>query len=163
MRAGPLLFFFTKMLSGSNSFDTHGIVNQADQISLPITFIEPLDGRAGKSRALKTKIKPLTDCTVFDLAFPAMVRFAGILAAAPQAGFLFFQMHITDRTGNPAGRQHGREYIGVHLHDWVTMFPYLSRASYCFRYFISFSFAISLCTLVSSPVSPSFPYNNIID
>jgi hypothetical protein len=48
MRARPLFFFFEQMLSCTNGFDSNGIVDQADLIPLPVTFIKALDGHTGK-------------------------------------------------------------------------------------------------------------------
>ena len=104
------------MLLCAHCFDTNRIVNQADLVSLPIAFVEPLDDCAGKGGTLEAKINPLIGGTVFYFAFSAMFRLAGILPAASQARLFFFQMHIADRTGDPAGCQHGWGYGSVYSH-----------------------------------------------
>jgi hypothetical protein len=116
MRAGPLLLFFEEMLSCPNGLDTDGTFDQADLVSLPVTFIQALDGCTGKCRTLEAEINPFVVCTVFYFTFPAMLRLAGILPAAAQTRLLFFQMYITDGTVHPAGRQQGCGYIHMNFH-----------------------------------------------
>jgi hypothetical protein len=165
MRTSPPFFFFTKVLPGARGFDAQGIVNQTDLIPLPVAFIETFDDCTGKRRALEAKLKSLTGRTVFDFTFPAVLRLAGVLPAAAQTRLLLFQVHIADRAGDPAGRQHIRRDSGIHFHDTFTMFPdlALSKDSYCLRYFISSSFAINVCTFASSPSSASFADNSSMD
>ena len=78
MGARPLFFFFVQMLFHPGSFGADAILDQADLIPLPVTFVQSLDGSAGKCRTLETKINPLTGGTVLDLAFPAMFGLAGV-------------------------------------------------------------------------------------
>jgi hypothetical protein len=120
VRTGPLLFFFAQTLLFTNCFDTHTILDQADLVSLPVAFVEALDGRTGKGRAPEAEIESVTNCTVFDPALPAMFGLACILPAAAQACFLLSQMHITDRAGDSAGCQHARGDFGVHFHGWLS-------------------------------------------
>ncbi len=114
--ARPLFFFFEQMLFHANSFGADTILDQADLIPLPVTFIQPLDGCAGKCRALETKINPLADSTIFDLALPAMFGLAGILSATTETGLLFAKMHIADRAGDSAWSEHVRWDFGVCFH-----------------------------------------------
>ena len=108
------------MLIHTNSFHTQGILDQADLVSLPVAFVEALDGRTGKGRAPEAEIESVTNCTVFDPALPAMFGLACILPAAAQTWLLLSQMHITDRAGDSAGRQQGRGDLGIHFHDWLS-------------------------------------------
>jgi len=101
------------MLFYADSFDANGIVDQTDLISLPITFVEALDGSTGKRRALEAKINTIAGRAVFNFAFPAMFRFTGILSAAPQTRLFLSQMQMTDCTCHPTWRQHCYGYIRV--------------------------------------------------
>ena len=137
--ACPLFFFFEQMLFHPDSFGADAILNQADLIPLPVTFVQPLDGGAGKGRTLETKINPLAGDAIFDLAFPAMFGLAGVLSATTEAGLLFFEMHVADGAGDSAWSEHVRWDFDICFHQ--ALFA-LSSASYCFRYFGSCSFAI---------------------
>jgi hypothetical protein len=112
----PFFFFFEQMLFHVDSFGADAILDQADLIPLPVTFIQPFDGGAGKCRALETKINPLAGDAVFDFALPAMLGLAGVLSATTEAGLLFAEMHIADRTGDSARSQHVRWDFRVCLH-----------------------------------------------
>jgi hypothetical protein len=114
--ARPLFFFFKQMLFYADSFDMDAILDQADLIPLPVTFVQPLDGRAGKCRTFETKNNSLTGGAVFDFALPAMFGLAGILSAATEAGLLLAERHIADRTGDSAGSQHVRWNCGDYFH-----------------------------------------------
>jgi hypothetical protein len=46
--ACPLFFFFEQMPFRTDSFGANTIVNQADLVLLPVTFVKALDGYAGK-------------------------------------------------------------------------------------------------------------------
>ena len=112
----PLFFFFEQMLFHPNSFCADAILDQADLIPLPVTFVQPLDGGAGKRRTLKAKSNPLTGGTIPDLALPAMFGLAGILSAATEAGLLLAEMHIADGAGDSARSEHVCWDFGVCLH-----------------------------------------------
>jgi hypothetical protein len=119
--ARPLFFFFEQMLFHPHGFDADAILDQADLIPLPVAFVQPLDGDAGKRGTLETKINPLTGGTVLDLAFPAMFGLAGVLSAATQAGFLFLEMHIADSAGDSARSQHVHWDFCEHFHKRISI------------------------------------------
>ncbi len=112
----PLFFFFEQMLLYPHSFGADSILDQADLIPLPVAFVQPLDGRAGKGRTLETKIKSLAGGAIFDLAFPAMFGLAGVQSTTTEAGFLFLEMHIADCAGDSARSQHVCWDFGVCFH-----------------------------------------------
>ena len=109
------------MLFQPDSFSADAILNQADLIPLPVTFVQPLDGGAGKRGTLETQINPLAGGTVLDLALPAMFGLAGILSATAEAGILFLKMHIADRAGDSAWSQHVRWGFSEHFHEWTSI------------------------------------------
>jgi hypothetical protein len=104
------------MLFQADSFGADAILDQADLIPLPVAFVQPLDGCAGKCRTLETKITPLAGDAVFDLAFPAMFGLAGVLSAATETGLLFAKMHIADGAGDSAWSEHVCWDFGVCFH-----------------------------------------------
>jgi hypothetical protein len=106
--ARPLFFFFEQMLFHSNSFGANAVLDQADFVFLPVAFVQPLDGGAGKCWAFETKIKSLTGDAIFDLALPAMFGVAGVLSVTAEAGLLFSEMHIANRAGDSAWSEHVR-------------------------------------------------------
>jgi hypothetical protein len=105
----------------TDSLESHGVFDQTDLVSLPIAFVEALDGRTGKGRTFETEINSLTGCTIFYFAFPAMFGFAGILTVAAQTWLLLFQIYITDGAGNPAGCQHGRRKFCSYFHSFILL------------------------------------------
>jgi hypothetical protein len=105
------------MLLCTHGFDPNAIVDQTHLISLPVTLIEPFDIRTGEGGALETEINALAGCTVLELALPAMLRFGRVCTTASQTRFLFFQMHVANRAGHTARRQHSRMYVTKDHHQ----------------------------------------------
>ena len=106
--ACPLFLFFEQMLFCSHSFGADTILDQVDMVSQPVTFINPLNGGAGKGRTLAAIIESLTHGTFFDFAFPAMFRLVDILSPASRAGFLLSELRIANGAGDSTGSQHVR-------------------------------------------------------
>jgi len=83
---------------------------------LPVTFVEPFDGGAGKRRTLEAKSNSLAGNAIFDLTLPAMLGLAGILSATAETGLLLAEMHVADRAGDSAWSEHVRWDFSVCLH-----------------------------------------------
>jgi hypothetical protein len=115
MRASPFQFFFAQMSGRADGFDAESILDQADLIPLPVTFVEALDVCAGKRPTLKTIMDAMFGCAIFYLAFPTMFRLAIVLNKTAGAGFPHSEMHIADSACNAAGRQHVN-LNGLHFH-----------------------------------------------
>jgi hypothetical protein len=101
----------------ADGFYSISILNQADLISLPITFIEAFEHQTWKRWAIEAKTNVVLENTIFEFTLPAMFRFGNILSIATEARFFGFQMDIADSAIYPTRGQHGcRDFFG-HFHS----------------------------------------------
>ena len=102
----PFQLFFARVSICADGFDSEPILDKTDLISLPVTFVETFNGRAGKRPTLKTIMDTMFGSAVFYLTFPTMFRLAIVLGKTSGAGFLHSEMHIANSTGDATRRQH---------------------------------------------------------
>ena len=111
----PFFSFFTQILLCSNGLESHGIVDQACLIPLPIAFVKALDYRAGEGRAVNTKVKALPQRASSYFALAAMFRLGIILPPASQARLFLLQVHIAHPAIHSAESQHCCRYFSSHF------------------------------------------------
>lgn len=154
------MFFFQQVLFRTDRFDANAILDQTNEIPLPIALIKSFDDRTGKGRTFKAEVDAANQCAISDIAFSAMIGLTLSLSSATVAGFLFPEMHITNRTVYPARGQHFYRNGSLKLHRWKS---YFKSASYFLRFFASGSLAMSTCALDKSASSFSCLLSALVD
>ena len=87
--ARPSCFFRCQKRLFANGLEPVGIINQADVVSLLITFVQPFDFGAGEGITIAAKNNLMAGRAVLDVTLAAVFRFTGILSPASLAGLLF--------------------------------------------------------------------------
>ena len=115
-RTGIFLFLLCKKSGHSLLLYPLAVSHQTGMVADIITFFQPLYLLIGIFRAFKT-ICNLPLChALFNLAFPAMLRFSLVTFQTACAWLSMITMLITNQAVHPTGGKHNRLYLSWHLH-----------------------------------------------
>jgi hypothetical protein len=74
-KANPFLFFCAQILLCAKRFAPDGILNQADLVAQPVTFVHALENCTRKGQTIRAEIKAFCLGAILERAFSTMFRF----------------------------------------------------------------------------------------